>query len=375
MCWGGSGNRRETAVPVTENAPPPGHAAVLSRRAAAAGLGAPLPHPGHSARWRVRHHRLPGSPHLRHTDGHRGDRRHRPGVVQSHARTGRSHPDRRDPGLCASAILHGTPYVVPDALTDSRTAANPLVRGEPGIRFYAAAPITTAHGERLGTVNVLDTRPRRPTDDQIAVLEDLAALVMDELELRLSAIRTIAAERAQRTAAIYDPDPCAALTNLDTVLKGEHQSGASRYCTAVFGVLEPAPDGSFTVSLAGGGHPPALAPRADGTVESVSTTGGQLIGILPDSRFVQATTRLLPGETLPLYTDGLTEARAPDCAMLGENGLARRLVTAAPQGVGELLRAVGELLTDPGTGVSDDTALLALSVPPRRTTSPAQENR
>lgn len=60
----------------------------------------------------------------------------------------------RDPGLCSSAILEDVPYVVRDALTDPRTVHNPLVHGELGIRFYAAAPIITADGHRLG-----------PTDD------------------------------------------------------------------------------------------------------------------------------------------------------------------------------------------------------------------
>ncbi|MFJ5810368.1 SpoIIE family protein phosphatase [Streptomyces sp. NBC_01426] len=361
----------------------------------------------------------------------------------------------RDPGPSPCAVPYDDPYVLTDALTDPRGAADPLVRADPGVRFHAAAAITTADGYHLGTVDVLDTRARRPTDVQLATLRDLAALVMDELELRLSALRTVAAERARRAdaerlartlqrtllppalptvpglhtaaayhtasvdevggdfydlfplddgrwafflgdvcgkgadaaaltsltrytlraAAIYDPDPCTALANLDAVLKGEYQGDNPRFCTAVFGVLEAASDGSFTVTLAGGGHPPTLAVRADGTVEPVSTTGGQLIGLLPDPHFVQVTTRLAPGDALLLYTDGLIEARTEDGSMLGEEGLARHLSARTTRGADHLLATVHELFTDPGTGVSDDTALLALSVPPRRTPPPAQEHR
>jgi len=375
----------------------------------------------------------------------------------AHGLAGATHTDRV-PGLCASAVLHGGPYVVTDARTDSRTRGNPLVEGDPGVRFYAAAPLTTARGHCLGAVDVLDTRPRRPTAAQLDSLQDLAALVMDELESRLSTVRTITAERERRTeaerlaralqrtllppalpevpglraaaayhtasthevggdfydlfplddgrwaffigdvcgkgadaaaltsltrytlraAAIYDPDPCAALANLDLVLKGEYQGGDPRYCTAVFGVLDPLSDGSFGVTLAGGGHPPALALRADGTVQPISTMGGQLVGMLPDPRFVRTTTRLSAGESLLLYTDGLTEARTPDGGMLGEEGLVRYLAANAVGAGGDpqhaLLGCVETLLEDLGRGVSDDTALMALSVPAHPETA-LQENR
>jgi GAF domain len=101
----------------------------------------------------------------------------------------------RDPGLCASVVLRDGPYVVGDALTDPRTLSHPLVLGEFGLRFYAAAPIVTSDGYRLGTVNVVDRGPREITVAQARLLEDLAGIVMDELELRLSALRVVGLER------------------------------------------------------------------------------------------------------------------------------------------------------------------------------------
>ncbi|MEA2245182.1 MAG: phosphoserine phosphatase RsbU/P [Solirubrobacteraceae bacterium] len=108
----------------------------------------------------------------------------------------------RLPGLCASAILQDEPYVIADGLSDPRTAANPLVHGELGVRFYAAAPIVTAGGHRLGTVNVIDTKPRATTDAEIQTLRELAAIVVDELELRLAAIREIGREQQRRMLAL-----------------------------------------------------------------------------------------------------------------------------------------------------------------------------
>lgn len=95
----------------------------------------------------------------------------------------------RDPGLCASAILQYEPWLVTDADVDPRTLTNPLVVGELGLRFYAGAPLTTRDGYNLGTLNIIDTEPRELTALEIATLEDLAAIVVDELELRLAARR------------------------------------------------------------------------------------------------------------------------------------------------------------------------------------------
>lgn len=66
-----------------------------------------------------------------------------------------------EPGLCVSAILSDDLYLVGDAEVDPRTVDHPLVRGELGLRFYAAAPIVTGDGYRLGTVNVIDREPRK----------------------------------------------------------------------------------------------------------------------------------------------------------------------------------------------------------------------
>ncbi|MEA2447792.1 MAG: phosphoserine phosphatase RsbU/P [Actinomycetota bacterium] len=95
----------------------------------------------------------------------------------------------RDPGLCASAILEGSPWVVTDASVDPRTLDNPLVRGELGLRFYAGAQLTTGDGFNLGTLNIIDTHPREISDQNLEVLKQLSCVVVDELELRLAALR------------------------------------------------------------------------------------------------------------------------------------------------------------------------------------------
>lgn len=108
--------------------------------------------------------------------------------------------DRED-GLCASAILQDEPWLVTDAQIDPRTLANPLVAGEMGLRFYAGVPLTTHDGHNLGTLCVLGQQPREVTEDEVNVLRDLAAIVMDELELRLSARKTVDLEAELRRNA------------------------------------------------------------------------------------------------------------------------------------------------------------------------------
>jgi two-component sensor histidine kinase len=97
----------------------------------------------------------------------------------------------RGPGLCASAILQLDPWVLTDAQADPRSLANPLVAGDFGLRFYVGAPLRTHDGFNLGTLCVIDRESRPVTNDQIAHLKDLASVVMDQIELRLSARQAI----------------------------------------------------------------------------------------------------------------------------------------------------------------------------------------
>jgi len=98
----------------------------------------------------------------------------------------------RSPGLCASVILSEGAYIVKNALEDPRTLANPLVAGELGVRFYAAAPLITHDGFRLGTINIIDFIPREFDAESQKMLEEFAGIVMDQMEVRLSARKVIA---------------------------------------------------------------------------------------------------------------------------------------------------------------------------------------
>jgi GAF domain-containing protein len=92
----------------------------------------------------------------------------------------------RDLGAWAAASGDG-PYVVTDAAADPRTLDHPLVRGEPGLRFYASAPLVAGQ-RRLGTLDVLDREPRTVTPEQTVMLVSLAAIAAEHLDLRIAAV-------------------------------------------------------------------------------------------------------------------------------------------------------------------------------------------
>ncbi|MCE3260743.1 MAG: hypothetical protein K0S12_2384 [Bacteroidetes bacterium] len=94
----------------------------------------------------------------------------------------------RAPGLCASAILSDDVYYVENAIQDPRTLENPLVCGDFGLRFYAASPLKTQDGCNIGNICVIDKRPRYLNSEQLSLLQDLGNIVVDEFELRLSAL-------------------------------------------------------------------------------------------------------------------------------------------------------------------------------------------
>lgn len=98
----------------------------------------------------------------------------------------------RDLSFCAHTLTTKQTLVIPDAREDPRFSGNALVTGEPGIRFYAGAPILEKNGHALGTVCVIDKEPRSLSPQQIMALEALARQAVGLLEHQ-----TIAVEKAE----------------------------------------------------------------------------------------------------------------------------------------------------------------------------------
>jgi diguanylate cyclase (GGDEF)-like protein len=121
----------------------------------------------------------------------------------------------RKPGLCSSCILQDDVLVIPDARNDPASFMNPLVAGEFGLRFYAGAPLKTAEGLNIGTFCLVDRQPRAFTEIEKANLTDLAAMVIDAMELRLATRKLLlqnmrVVEDAEKSAST---DPLTGLGN------------------------------------------------------------------------------------------------------------------------------------------------------------------
>ena len=110
--------------------------------------------------------------------------------------------------FCAYAILGDDTFVVPDALEDPRFRDSPLVTGAPFIRFYAGHPLRLVDGSKVGTLCVMDTRPRQPDESELETLRFLAGWAQDELQMRVlsEGQAALVAERDElRRRAMLDP--------------------------------------------------------------------------------------------------------------------------------------------------------------------------
>lgn len=391
----------------------------------------------------------------------------------------------RQEGFSTPTITGNTPYTVRDALTDPRTTDSPFVR-EHQIRFFACAPIVTSDLHCLGAVEVMDTEARIASDEQLGILGDLAAIVLDQIEGRLSSLDDLRSEHRlrdaadyarddarvdrdnaqldrddairnrdvaeqnrdtaeherdtaeherdliteyatvlQRTllppslpaieglslaahyhpsssrhvggdfydvfslgenrwaffigdveghgaeaavatslirytlraAALHYSDPTNALAELNSVLLRELDP--RRFCTVLFGTLEPHDSGQgFQVTIATGGHPPALLlDPTSGTADQVRSAKGMLVGMIPKATFDSCRVWLQPGQTLLFYTDGLIESRRAR-PPFGEDSLAAFAIEHAGLGAEGLIDRITTLI--PKLSPDDDVAVLAM---------------
>jgi len=113
----------------------------------------------------------------------------------------------RSVAFCDHTLMQADILCVPDALDDPRFCDSPLVHGYPNIRFYAGIPLSTPDGYRIGTVCLIDTQPRPPlTPADRQHLADIAALVMDRMEIRRLELLRHASQQRLQAISTTSPD-------------------------------------------------------------------------------------------------------------------------------------------------------------------------
>ncbi|HEX4188770.1 MAG TPA: GAF domain-containing SpoIIE family protein phosphatase [Solirubrobacteraceae bacterium] len=163
----------------------------------------------------------------------------------------------------------------------------------------------------------------------------------------------------RHTAVAYARDetsPADVLSRVNQAMLEQNFDG--RFATAILAHLGFA-DGAVHVTLAAAGHPPALVARAGGEAEEFGESG-TLLGIFPDPTIQEVSTTLQPGDALALYTDGLTEAHAPE-RMVSVQAMIDQLAQSSPRFARDAIDSLLELI-DLDVGARDDIAILAARV-------------
>lgn len=246
---------------------------------------------------------------------------------------------------------------------------------EVGLRYLPAGEMVEVGGDfydlfdaRIGEQNCgmgsSDPPPSGPSSSWGVVLGDVCGKGAEAAAVLALARYTI------RAMAMREQCPSAILAGLnEAMLRQGRERGDRTFCTVAYARLEKeddAEDGGCRgarVTLCRGGHPAPLLLDAGGGVRRIGDPG-RAIGVFEDPMLTEQETRLAPGETLVLYTDGVIEARAPDGAFFGEERLMCILRSCAGLDAPTIAgRIESTVLSFQENSPRDDVAVLVLRVP------------
>jgi len=150
--------------------------------------------------------------------------------------------------FCGHTILDSAPLVIENALEDERFCDNPLVSAEPDIRFYAGAPLHTANGHRLGTLCLIDRKPRSFGEEDIAKLKDLAGMVEDLIQADAQhRIQSTAMEQHHQALTLLNDIAFASHDKLDEKINHALQE-ARQYLRADLAIVSQIEEDVYTVA-------------------------------------------------------------------------------------------------------------------------------
>ena len=217
---------------------------------------------------------------------------------------------------------------------------------ELGAEYLPAGEANEVGGDFYDVINTVE-------DGWVCVIGDVQGKGAEAAAVTALARYTI------RAVTMSNDLPSEILSGLNEAML--RQLPEDRFCTAACARLEPLDDApGVGIAVSRAGHPPPLLVRVDGTVEEISCPG-RALGVFPDAELDDTRMRLMPGETIVFYTDGVTEARDPDGGFFGEERLHRFVGAHAGEHAADLARALKNAVLEFQEGYPrDDLALLVL---------------
>ena len=172
-----------------------------------------------------------------------------------------------------------------------------------------------------------------------------------------AAALTALARYTLRAVTMHEERPDRVLSELNEAILRQRSDG--RFCSAVLAMLQHR-DSGVSMEIASGGHPPPLVLRADGTVEATGGSG-LLLGLWTDPEVSSERVDLVPGDSLILYTDGVTDAGAPD-RILTPGALARLVRSCVGMSTHAIADRIETAVMGPVEAARDDIAVLVVGV-------------
>ena len=170
-----------------------------------------------------------------------------------------------------------------------------------------------------------------------------------------------------RAVAMRETQPSAILAALnETMLRQRRESDDYKFCTIAYARLETSEEGAeggARITVSCGGHAAPVLLASDGSIRKIGGCSGRALGVFDDANLTDQEAHLAPGDALLLYTDGVTEARAPDGTFFGEARLASLLRASAGLDAWTLAGRIGSAVMDfQENDAHDDVAVLVLRV-------------
>jgi PAS domain S-box-containing protein len=277
----------------------------------------------------------------------------------------------REVAFCQHAIEQAAVLEVPDAQADPRFCDNPLVTGQPDIRFYAGAPIEVASGHRIGTVCVIDRQPRQLTPSQRSVLAGLAhiaSLALADRSARLEAVQALAANEIRYRAIVEDQSELISVADPDGTLRFVNAAYAHH-----FGKTAQEMAGRNLLDFVDEADRPAVASHLASTLQSRAAASGvnRMRSTAGEARWVSWVNRPLlgaHGEVQAIQSVGrdITEQRLAEDGLRAALAERETLLKEVYHRVKNNLQMVQSLLSLQQRGVADPHARRALQDSSRR---------